>query len=264
MLKEETKNKMEETREMSLEQVEIDEFSVAVFEARESVQKSAQRIVKSKLRSFIGDKSTEYVQMSEDFLSFATIRLLEGIRAEKTEKVITPEQRHARQMKLWHRYKTDKDYLKKYLLTAVTSACHTRMRRWSLDTEEILSNEDDVNDGEFPSEARTREIDKSPAIRARDSRANGDRQSDEEWLVSNSSMLRVDGEFSGVDTNDLIDFFEQKKVSRDELRLILSKLSGESIEHLASLSNEKSATVQKRYQRALEKLGLTAKDLRNF
>jgi len=262
MLKEETKNTMQETRGMSLEQVEIDEFSVAVFEARESVKKSAQRIVKRKLRSFIGDKSTEYVQMAEDFLSFATIRLLEGIRAEKTEKTITPEQRHTRQMQLWYKYKTDKDYLKKYLHTAVTSACYTRMRRWSLDMEEMLSNEDDGHDSKLLSETRTREIDKTPALRARDSRPNDDGQSDEEWLVSNSSLLRVDGDFSGVDTNDLLVFFEQKKLSREELHLILLKLSGESIEDIASLSNEKSTTVQKRYQRALEKLGLTAKEMK--
>ncbi|ENC6723850.1 MULTISPECIES: hypothetical protein [Vibrio harveyi group] len=250
---------------MSLSKEDIDEFSLAIFEAREKVKLSSQGIVKKKLHSFIGDSSNEHIDMAEDFLSDATISLLKGIKSEKTEFFDTEDKARERQLVLWQRYKDSESYLAKCLHQAVIRACNTRLKRWSLDTEADDTDYDDLISDEYLLEMRSKEVGKKFAVRARSSRPNDDLRSDEEWMTSNSSVLQVEGavvELKGIDRNRLIDLMNQRRVNSKEQSVIFARLSGESLEHIALVSREKVDTIEKRYHRGLGKLGLTTKDLK--
>lgn len=155
---------------MSLSKEDIDEFSLAIFEAREKVKLSSQGIVKKKLRVFIGDSSNEYIDMAEDFLSDATVSLLKGIKSEKTELFDTDEKAKERQQLLWQRYKTIEDYLAKCLHSAVVRSCNSRLKRWSVNVEVDDSNNDDLGSDEYLLELRSKEVGKKFAVQARDSR----------------------------------------------------------------------------------------------
>ena len=236
---------------MLINEKQITEFNRSLALASTEIHKKAANTVKRILISFIGEESTEVKEIAEDFISGAKISLFEGIKGVQTKKYNTLELAQHRQQKLWERYQNEENFFNKYLFKAVIYKSNTRCKRWSYDKDA------DTHDRQ----EQTIENNKQHAVRARFSKANEIKQTDEEWMADNSEQLRVES-IDGLEQNSykLYEQFNQKNITSDDCNLLFAILDGAKYKELVPDHGDKAENVRKKYRYILEKLNLKPSD----
>jgi len=224
----------------------------------------AKKTVRNKLLFFITKASNEYIKIGEDFVGNAVASLIAGFSAapvpeieksefDKPKKVKTQAELDERQQRLWKRYKTEKNYIIKYLHRSVINQCNVRLSRWSDDKWGV---------GSELKEERAHDSAKEAAVRARHHKPHDYGATQEEWLVDSSSQLHVEHSTQSVVEADLIVALEEKQITDEEQKLIFDLLFGYTYDEMAEMYGGKGEQYRYLLEKSLAKLDLKPKDLK--
>lgn len=229
-------------------------------------------VAKRTVRKKLGDAtnhSNEYIQISEDFVGNAVEQFTAGINAkaiqeeeslhygfmfDKKKKPKTQKELDEKQTELFKGYKTEKDYIAKYIHKAVINQCNTRLSRWSEDKHGV---------GNELSDTRSNENQKEPAVRARQYIPKDYKDGTDRWFTENSSHLRGSLTENTVTKIDLEKAFEENNVTNEEQTLILHLLDGYSYIEMSEKLGGLAEQYRYKLKVALAKLNLKPKDLKS-
>jgi len=247
---------------MTISLEELKKINKKIDEQYVKILSIAKKTVKNKLARATQD-SNEYIQMAEDYVGDAMESLTAGFNAQpieeepkdygsmfdKPKKPKTQKELDTRQSKLFDAYKTEKDFIARYIHKAVIYQCDTRLSRWSGDKHGIGTELKDDRSNEKPKEA---------AVRAR--HYMPDDYADE-WLTNNSSNMQEKINNNDVVKMDLQKAFEEKNITDEEQTLIFHLIDGLSYVEMAKTFGGKDEQYRYKLEVALAKLNLKAKDL---
>ncbi len=234
------------------------EFKQAMTDARLKLTNKSKNLVRKQLLPYITDKSTEYNQLGEDFLSTVYLSLLEKVQGNHTDEYIKESKEKGRKIKPPQYYfemlNKDSLYVEKYFTKAVKCQCIDRQIRWADDK--------DAKKKQF-SESREHETKGKAAVRARSARPIGFEGSDDDWLASNASATNHTDNLEAIFGEDLEEYLSEQGLTNEEISLIKLHLSGLKYEEIALTygPNEKADKYRKRVYKALGKLDLKVSDL---
>lgn len=224
----------------------------------------AKKTVRNKLLFFITKASNEYIQMGEDFVGNAAESLIAGFSAlpikdieksefDKPKKVKTQAELDDRQQRLLKCYKTEENYIIKYIHRSVINQCNVRLSRWSDDKWGV---------GNELKDDRKHDSAKEAAVRARHHKPLDYKATQEEWLVDSSSQLHVEHSADSVVEADLMVALEEKQITNEEQKLIFDLLYGYTYDEMAEMYGGKGEQYRYLLEKALAKLDLKPKDLK--
>jgi hypothetical protein len=237
---------------------ELAHFETTLAQAVMKLTPKAKGLVRRQLLFYISNKSTEYNQMGEDFISNVYTALLGKIKNQSTAKEIAVAEKKGKTIKPPQYYldmlAKDPKYIEKYLMKGVKCQCVDRAIRWSDDKKAKEKSFD---------ETREHEQSGYPAVRARSSRPVAFEGNDDDWLAANAAKTNhvdsIELEFS----DELEEYMLEQDITNEELGLIKLHLSGFEYKEIAAMhgTDEKADKYRKKVYKALSKLNLKAKDL---
>lgn len=249
---------------MKITKKELVEIKAEIAVQYLKILPAAKKTVRNKLLFFITKASNEYVQMGEDFVGNAVASLMAGFGAvpvpdieksefDKPKKIKTQAELDERQQRLLKHYKTEENYIIKYIHRSVINQCNVRLSRWSDDKWGV---------GNELKDDREHDNEKEAAVRARHHKPLDYKATQEEWLVDSSSQLHVEHSTQSVVEADLMVALEEKQITDEEQKLIFDLLFGYTYDEMAEMYGGKGEQYRYLLEKALAKLDLKPKDLK--
>ena len=253
---------------MTISLEELKKINKKIDEQYIKIMPVAKRTVRKKLGDAT-NHSNEYIQIAEDFVGEAVANFTAGINAkaieeeeslyygsmlDKKKKPKTQKELDEKQTELFEAYKTEKDFIAKYIHKAVINQCNTRLTRWSDDKHGV---------GNELSDTRSNENPKEPAVRARQYIPIDYKGGTDSWFTENSSHLRGSLTENNVTKIDLAKAFEENNVTNEEQTLIFHLLDDYSYVEMAEKLGGLAEQYRYKLEVALAKLNLKPKDLKS-